>query len=285
MRFLCLHGTGTNAAILRQQFISIHNQATDLGHTFEFIDGFYTSGPGAGIQHYFPDGPYYTWWPEPTVENIREACKKLREFFETNRHTPFEGILGFSRGSLLIASYLLFHNAETPHEPLPFKAAVFLCGGPVLPVLESLGVEVSPVTWDWDRRTKRALRERASVKAILKSGRDRWTTPGENGDNELNIDPFAEIDPRNVFGFDSTKLSSRLRIGIPTLHVYGKVDPRFPAAMQLLHLCDPETRLSFMHEGGHNIPKNPHAAGNIAHLLDSLARKATAAGDNTLLPN
>ena len=42
---------------------------------------------------------------------------------------PFDGIIGFSQGAALAATYLLRFSQEKPHEPLPFKCAIFFSGG------------------------------------------------------------------------------------------------------------------------------------------------------------
>jgi hypothetical protein len=58
-------------------------------------------------------------------------------------NSPYDGVVCFSRGCLLVASYIWFHQTERPTEPLPFKAVVFICGGPVFSVLEDLGMTIS----------------------------------------------------------------------------------------------------------------------------------------------
>ncbi|KAK2757585.1 hypothetical protein FQN54_004554 [Arachnomyces sp. PD_36] len=274
MRWLCLHGTGSSATIFQQQLASICHPL-QKNHTFHFIDAYHPCAPAAGIDLHYPEGPHTSWWTNPgSVSKIREACKRLHNHFIEHSSNPYGGVISFSRGCLLLKSYILFHQAEKPAEPLPFQAAVFLCGGPVLSVLEELGISVSPTAWDWDKRTKIALRERASSKAIQKYGKDRWLTPGGNGDGELNIDPSTPINPTDVYGLDVSRAPEHLRIRIPTVHLYGRVDPRFPASMQLMHLCDPETRLSYQHEGGHNIPKSSATAEGIAEVIDQCARMA-----------
>lgn len=240
-------------------------------HTFHFINGPFASNPAAGLDLRYPNGPYYTWWQKATVPEIKAARQNLSQYLAEHDDDPYNGIICFSRGCLLIASYIWFHQTESLNKPLPFKAVVFICGGPVLSVLEELGINISDKAMDWDRRTKLALRERASKAAILKWGKDRWITPGCNGDADLHLDPLAPVDPSDVFGLDTLHIPESLRIGIPTLHVYGKVDPRLPASLQLAHLCDSDTRLMYQHEGGHNIPRSAKAAGEIARFIDECA--------------
>lgn len=139
-------------------------------------------------------------------------------------------------------------------------------------------MSISDEARDWDQRTKLALRERASKDAILKLGRDRWTTPGGNGDTDLHIDPLAPVHSSDVFGLNTVQIPPQLRIRIATLHVYGRVDPRLPASLQLSHLCDSATRLMYQHEGGHNIPRSAKAAEEIALLVNECAQMINGKG-------
>lgn len=245
-------------------------------HVFHFINGPLTSKSAAGLDLRYPDAPYYTWWRKATISDIRTACQDLHEHLIKEDSTPYDGVICFSRGCLLVASYIWFHQTEKPGERLPFKGVVFTCGGPVFPVLEDLGMTISEEAREWDRRTKLALRERASKEAILKFGKARWTTPGGNGDTDLHLNPSGPIDPSNVFGLDTIRMPQELRINIPTLHIYGRVDPRLPASLQLVHLSEPTKRLTYQHEGGHNIPRNSATAERIARLIDQCAQLMAA---------
>lgn len=292
MKWLCIHGTGSSANIFQDQLgkyclvmnpshstelnlkrvaaITSHLQPSE--HAFHFLNGPFTSNPAAGLDLRYPDGPYYTWWQKETVADIRAACHDFHQYLIERKDDPYDGVVCFSRGCLLIASYIWFHQKERPTEPLPFKAVVFICGGPVLSVLDELGMSISDEARKWDRQTKVALRERASKEAILKWGKDRWTTPGGNGDTDLHLDPSAPIDPLDVFGLDTMRMPQHLRIEILTLHVYGRVDPRLPASLQLVYLSAPTKRLTFQHDGGHNIPRSSAAAEGIARLIDECAQ-------------
>lgn len=248
---------------------ALFREKISIRHDFDFIDAPFPSKPGAGVDLYYP-GPYYTWWKEANSSNIHTACKKLQSHFDT--HGPYDGVLSFSRGCLLSSSFILFHQTENPTLPLPFKFCIFLCGGLAFPVLETLGIEVSPEATTLDKRTKIALRERASTRAIRQWGKARWTTLCGNGDDEpLGFDPDAPIDKSIVFGLDFTNLPRNMRITIPTGHVYGKLDPRFPASMQLASLCEPNVRFIFDHGSGHATPRDEDASVGIAKLVDCVA--------------
>ncbi|KAI9368039.1 serine hydrolase FSH [Aspergillus egyptiacus] len=275
MKWLCIHGTGSSATIFQDQLAAVISHLDPSAHAFHFINGPIPCNPAAGLDLRYPDGPYYTWWTKATTAEIRAACQRLDDYLidHNNNADPYDGVVCFSRGCLLLASYIWLHQTETPTKPLPFKSVIFICGGPVLSLLEELGMAIPEKARAWDQRTKLALRERASKDAILKHGKNRWTTPGANGDAELDFDPDspAPIDPADVFGLDTAHMPPSLRIGIPTLHIYGRVDPRLPASLQLVYLSEAEGRMTFRHEGGHNVPRSEAAAERIARRIEEFA--------------
>ena len=167
-----------------------------------------------------------------------------------------------------MSAYIQIHQVTHPSKPLPFRAATFLCGGPSLSILSNLGVPISLATKEWDRKTKIALRERGCDESILKYGRDRWLIPGPNGDTELGIDPDAQVHSEDVFGLDTVSLPDGIRIEIPTAHLVGRVDPRLPASLWLVHLCKENEREVFVHPGGHNTPRNEENALQIAKMME-----------------
>ncbi len=170
----------------------------------------------------------------------------------------------FSQGCSLVASYILYRQIETPHLPLPFKVAIFVCGGLPLPVIEDLGGHVSQEAWDWENRSRNELQQRASSIATLKPGMDRWAPrPGDAA-----YDQNATINPFNLFGLDFSRMPPNLRINIPTVHIYGIKDPRYPASLQLAQLCDPILKKTFDHGGGHDIPRGKEVSESIAALVE-----------------
>ncbi|KAI9810457.1 MAG: hypothetical protein M1827_006233 [Pycnora praestabilis] len=257
MRFLCLHGMGTSAAIFKSQTTAFRSKL-DSSTTFDFVDGPCPSNPAPGIDLFY-DPPYYKFWEGPSLEAIRGSHKWLLDLIENDG--PYDGVLLFSQGCSLIASFLLYHRAEKGHLPPPFKVAVFICGGLPLGVVEDIGVHVSPEARDWDDRSKKGLAQQASSAAILERGVQRWT-------NTNNIDPSAPIDPSNVFGLDLSHIPSKLLINIPTVHIYGSKDPRYPASIQLSLFCEPAKRKTFDHKGGHDIPRTTGVSDSIAELVE-----------------
>ncbi|KAI4144716.1 MAG: hypothetical protein L6R39_004066 [Caloplaca ligustica] len=176
----------------------------------------------------------------------------------------------FSQGCSLIASFCLYHQAETPNEPLPFKVAIFICGGVPLQVLEDLGIDVSQEAWDMNNKSAKALAEQASTDSILKSGLSRWV-------NAEGVIPRSDaaLDETNLFGLDFTKMPKHLRIKVPTVHIYGNKDPRCPASLQLAQFADPALRKSYDHGGGHDVPRKTDVSESIAKLVEWSALAAS----------
>ncbi|KAF2177887.1 hypothetical protein K469DRAFT_732186 [Zopfia rhizophila CBS 207.26] len=125
MRFLCLHGMGSNARVFEVQTAPLRYK---LGatHQFEFVEE---------IKNLFPaDEDYYAYFNEE-VESFFSALADLDEYIRTEG--PFDGIIGFSQGALLAATYLAhqYPGAEdTAYESI--KCAVFICGSPPWQVID-----------------------------------------------------------------------------------------------------------------------------------------------------
>ncbi|KAI4267937.1 MAG: hypothetical protein LQ337_008119 [Flavoplaca oasis] len=268
MRFLCLHGKGTSASIFQSQTASFRARL-NKSFSFDFVDGFLPSPAAAGIDLFYPP-PYYSFWNTFAIPDVRKAHAWLRDLLA--RDGPYDGVMCFSQGCSLIASFCLYHQAETPDEPLPFKIAIFICGGAPMQALEDLGIEISQEARDVDNKSARALAEQASTDAILKSGLDRW----QNNHGALSS-PEGRLDPSNVFGLDFTKMPLHLRIKIPTVHVYGNKDPRCPASLQLSHFSDPRLTKTYDHGGGHEVPRNAEVSEKIAQLVEWSAVAARVA--------
>ncbi|KAL8811417.1 MAG: hypothetical protein Q9223_001940 [Gallowayella weberi] len=261
MRFLCLHGKGTSAAIFKSQTTSFRAKLPPT-FTFDFVDGFLSSPPAAGIDLFYPP-PYYSFWETLAISDVLTAHTWLRELLA--RDGPYDGVMCFSQGCSLIASFCLYHQAQTPDKPLPFKCAIFICGGVPMQVLEDLGVEVTTEAWDMNNKSSKALAEQASSDSILKSGLSRWTNV--DGVSPGNLDAGL-IDPKNVFGLNFTKMPPHLKIKIPTVHVYGNKDPRCPASLQLSMFGDERSRKLYDHGGGHDVPRKSDVSERIAQLVE-----------------
>lgn len=180
-------------------------------------------------------------------------------------------VMCFSQGCSLSSSLLLYNQALFPNSPPLFKVAMFICGGVPLDVLSSLGVDVTDEARDLDQSSKVALQQRASSAAIIRDGYDRWGA----GFDPFSADPEKTTgDKRMVFGIDVARIPQKLKIPIPTVHVYGSKDPRFPASVTLAQFCDQAVRRTFDHEGGHEIPRKKQISETMAELVEWCALMA-----------
>ncbi|KAK3353542.1 serine hydrolase FSH [Lasiosphaeria hispida] len=266
MRILGLHGQGTSAYIFKSQTVALRAKL-DKSFTFDFVDAPFHCAPAPGIKVMFESG-HYTWWPKATINGIRGAHKWLSDYIEDNG--PYDAVICFSQGCSLVGSFLLYHYRETPEEELPFKAAIFICGGLPLPVLGDLGLPISQKAHDINDETVRLLKQRAGELTNLANNLDQIKLGQGLWDNtkELVHDPSVMPPESDVFGIDFTAMPADVRIKIPTIHVYGAKDPRWPASVQLAHFC--ENRKMYDHGGGHDIPRSTEVSNAIARLLEEL---------------
>ncbi|CAG8063108.1 unnamed protein product [Penicillium nalgiovense] len=216
MKVLCLHGKGTSGAIFRSQISTFRTKLPD-DIEFDFIDGPFKSDAAAGIDIFY-NPPYYSFWENDSVDSIRATYDWLTEHIAKNG--PYDLALMFSQGCVLGSSALLFHQEETPHLPPPFKAAIFVCGGASLGVLEEMGFHVSAEARERDRASRSALAQQATSSALLAQGANRWTGL-ETLDSGLSEDELRK------------EITSPYRINVPTVHIYGSKDPRWAAGVHL----------------------------------------------------
>ncbi|KAI2612014.1 serine hydrolase FSH [Hypoxylon fragiforme] len=137
MRFLCLHGMGTSAEIFETQTDPLR-RALGKSHDFEFYEGDYEVQAAPGIDEVFNAEVYKAWYdPALGASTHRKALELLWNIIEEDG--PFDGCIGFSQGSALLASLLLSHQAHNPFSLPPFRLAIFICGSSALSVSEADG--------------------------------------------------------------------------------------------------------------------------------------------------
>ncbi|KAJ5670622.1 uncharacterized protein N7477_005985 [Penicillium maclennaniae] len=127
MRFLCLHGAGTNGEIFEIQTGGLRQKLEQKGHTFKFVNGKLDAAVESELEGVV-DGPFYNHYPrEPALPGacLPEAFEHVLNIIATQG--PFDAVMGFSQGAAL-ASALIAHQAKThPEQPPLFRAAVFIC--------------------------------------------------------------------------------------------------------------------------------------------------------------
>ncbi|MCJ1396734.1 hypothetical protein MMC18_009626 [Xylographa bjoerkii] len=152
MRFLCLHGMGANnkacltkfpyqcrtaLADSRSQIFEMQTAAIryELGdhHTYEFVEGTVPCPLFPAFRAFLTPGEqYFTYFSIDSVASFQKAINDLDAYAAAEG--PFDGIMGFSQGALLAASFIAGKVQRTGQgrAGVPFKCAVFFSGtGPV----------------------------------------------------------------------------------------------------------------------------------------------------------
>ncbi|PQE08421.1 EF-hand calcium-binding domain protein [Rutstroemia sp. NJR-2017a BBW] len=263
MRFLCLHGRGTSPEIFRIQHLAA-SQPPSQPHTYDFLPGAHATSPAPGITPFFPDGPYLSHFPSPpSPSGIHSALTHLSTYI--TQHGPYDGVLAFSQGCALLSTFLL--SLSHQHQPAPFKFAVFICGGPSLSFLEhELGIVVPEQAYEIDARSRNELDQTAGKLESNSNAGDYWGESARAEGSVLNQDMDYGV-----------RVREEEKIGIRTVHVIGKKDPRRWAGRCLVGLCKEgeESRRVWEFEGGHEVPRK----GEAGERLEGLVRWAAGEGE------
>lgn len=80
------------------------------------------------MEKYF-EGPFLSYYDWESPQSIRAAYSLIYELIEDCG--PFDGVMGFSQGGSLAASFLLNHLESRPSDPVEnfFRFAVIICSG------------------------------------------------------------------------------------------------------------------------------------------------------------
>lgn len=283
-------------------YIQIASFRLKLGptYTFDFIDGALPANPAPGISTFY-SGPYYSFYNGTPSAISTSDILAAHTYLDSHLLNPltgktrYDGVMAFSQGCAVIASYILYRQQEKDRA-LPFKVAVFICGGLPLGVVENLGGEVGKECWNWDERSRKDLHTLAGDLVNLKPGMDPWALhrhnggivdvsqegagSGDDGGGGRARGPAAEKDGDNNtdirYGLDFSKIPPSLTIPIPTVHIYGVKDPRAKASLLLSEFCDGENgkKKIFGHPGGHEIPRHRIVSEEIAELVEWIAMVA-----------
>lgn len=128
---------------------------------------------------------------------------------------PFDGVIGYSQGASLAATYLLQLGMRHPGKALPFKCAIFFAGG----------VPLDPAELD------------DGVLRLVKVGELNGIGDKEFRLNEENVKETEWV------------------LKLPTAHIYGRKDPLWPGSSEVLaSLSERESRSVSLHDEGHDIP-------------------------------
>lgn len=210
-------------------------------------------------------GPFYSYVSGYTPSEMQHALEDLDEFIQD--HGPFDGVVGFSQGAALAASYILTQQRQHPTRAAPFDFALFF----------SAVVAFSPDEADCEPLIQQLLSK--APPAFRKSfPRADFATLGH-----ADYRPWAEYLSRSILALDNIGSQSdnvdhrflsrdqttsddvprplhpeyiKDRITIPTVHITGKRD--YPVLLdQSKHLhgmCEERRTRCYRHSLGHAIP-------------------------------
>jgi predicted esterase len=271
MRILGLHGAGTSADIFETQTSMLRANLDISTYHFDFIDAPYPWHAGPGVASFYPK-PYFAWWEKATAADIKAATQRLLDVLSAC--PPYDAVLCFSQGCNILSSLILLHQSQYPDRALPFRGAIFICGGVPLPILETL-IPVSAAAKRQAASAVEALHAASAaapqkVETFLSSGaRQRiWDRPTGLWDGQTEgVVPswgMPDVDAADVWGIDLSSRPAPLRIDIPTVHIFGHKDPVCIMSLQLALMCNEGTRLIYDHAGGHEVPFNSVVSRDIA---------------------
>jgi len=153
IRILCLHGAGTNQKVMQHQTRALQNRLGKKAE-FHFIQGKHRwpdSKVDPLIVNLFGEGPYFGWmdaqidqeknertdiqWRDAlrdenvwiTYKYLDEALNTVKEKIESDG--PYDVLLGFSQGSIIITLATAYYLGETGS--VPWKFNVQFAGFPV----------------------------------------------------------------------------------------------------------------------------------------------------------
>ncbi|GAB1312342.1 EF-hand calcium-binding domain protein [Madurella fahalii] len=242
MRFLCLHGRGTNSNILEAQLAPLRSRL-HAQHTFDFIDGEGNCGAAPGMSGSYPP-PYLCWYERGSPRDVHAAQEYLRSIIDEDG--PYDGLIGFSEGAALAASLLL--SDESPAAEPRFKVAILF--NSVVPLVPSGSDRLG-----------------ASLSETVHGHQDSYLDlllPEEQRDSATEQERSAVLSQALCF---SPKGSPK--ISIPTVHVIGERDPFAESSRVVVDLCIRDTAQVIIHDGGHELPRDNSVLDRCAELIET----------------
>lgn len=337
MRFLCLHGRGTNSDILEFQlgkpclsqdehqtsWRNGHDKLTAIGlaplisqlspeHTFDYVDAQVEGTAAPGIGGVFP-GPYFIWHKDYDPSSVEKVHQHLQSVLKEDG--PYDGIIGFSEGAALAASYLLAQEyraslGEAIGDPEhDIKLAVFLNSVKPYSPSEQIGHNA---THEFHKELRRhslflkgqiAERRKSSLaseeiavfaerrQSVLSQRRQSiiaWKNSGAPLRKDSTTGTIVnEVDEKGqgnvwnslfspVFCFDPNTFSSTIRI--PTLHIIGSKDQFRDYSREVTRFCDQDQMEIAMLDVGHEIPRSGHELDELARAFELIVMMASVGG-------
>jgi predicted esterase len=272
-RLLALHGVGSSSDILRSQLAAV-TKALEPEYEFFFFDGAFPRERGPGMAAHF-SGPFYSYTEGYSPAEMREAIDDLDSLIQDCG--PFDGVIGFSQGASMAASYILDHQTRFPDDPPPFGFAVLLssvaafspdekyCLSTVQRLVQENHNAVCKfpdhVSVTLPRPEKLFAEYLATTFNIAR--KVGATTP------DYDIAFFKHRDAAKVPRVLHPALTAA-RIGIPTVHFTGKRDDSemVEQSLVVMGLCDPKMARVYQHSGGHAVPSKPQEVERLVRAIE-----------------
>ncbi|KAF2464425.1 uncharacterized protein BDR25DRAFT_242558 [Lindgomyces ingoldianus] len=125
MKFLCLHGTGTNSQVFEIQTAALRHELNG-SHTYEFVEGTIPAEIAPEILSIFPaNGGYYNYFSPSDASVCLQSLMLFKAYVE--KEGPFDIVLGFSGGCAAVMTLLLYYHQN--NLKIPFRGAVFFSAG------------------------------------------------------------------------------------------------------------------------------------------------------------
>ncbi|KAJ5950217.1 uncharacterized protein N7479_008630 [Penicillium vulpinum] len=142
MRFLCLHGRGTNSEIFKRQTDALRHELGD-SHSYDFVDGTFPSALNEGLLVFKPsdqqiltrldlrellppDDETFAYCNPSSPQSCIKAFNDLEHYVQAEG--PYDGVMGFSLGATFAMSWMFKKLREQKDEKpvqLPFKVGIF----------------------------------------------------------------------------------------------------------------------------------------------------------------
>ncbi|KAJ5272906.1 EF-hand calcium-binding domain protein [Penicillium angulare] len=243
MRFLCLHGKGTNSDIFEAQLASLRSRIS-RDHTFDFVDAEADCPPAPGVDQFYP-GPYIGWFPTYEPASVKEIQDTIKEIIDEDG--PYDGVIGFSEGAALAASLLLC-DEHFQQDPM-FKVGIFFNSVMVFSPSDDIGVNIR----------QKLKNQKAEFSGYL---------------HGMNSDPSDPDSIPDIYAFTT---GVPTRISVPTLHVIGSADVFSEDSRELARLCPDKSQVLF-HDGGHEFPRTESSLDRCGELFETVIALASVGG-------
>lgn len=234
-------------------------------HTFDFLDAEYECPPAPGISNLYAP-PYLTWYPQYGTQCIQSVHEFLRSVIEEDG--PYDGVIGFSEGASLAASFLLCEEYRLHYGgKSAFKSAVFFNSVMLFSPSEDIGVDVTEEVRRQEETLARFL-QGISCSSVLSDASQDANLSESSSPNSLDVWESRVDSDCKVFGFPSCFTS--VQISIPTLHFVGIDDQFADHGRHLVKLCNPERGEVVISEVGHELPRSKKSLDKAAELFELL---------------